>query len=594
VSSDEDGFKVERGSDGANFTQIGTTAANTTAYSDTGLTDFTKYYYRVRAANNTTGDSAYSNTANATTLIVAYVVPFLSVSSTAFGTSRVDLAWGSHDITPTECNIYRSTAAGTLGTKVATRAGNYTDYRDTGLTPGTSYYYTIELVSATWPSLKSAQKTATTLTTATFPQLITGLTYTITGGKVVLSWDPYQGAATYEVKRTPYLDRVGQVQGPLFVGNTATSMITDNTSPTDGTQYYSVRSHNAGFTQSSPWTTVVVTIPYKTMPGVERPWLDLDNSVSDRTAFQLHWYGAPGATAHHVYASTNSSMITPKEGGSSAPLDGGVTLLPIVQTGTGRYKMEIPYSVFAPGSFQWIRIEATRNYYNQHVLGGDWYYADSEEAVGLNIVAPQPAGVSGVSTAYASPTAINLSWGSTAGANSYNIYRKSGAAISASSYAKIASTPSLSYKDTGLTPESNYTYVVTAVAGGVESPASNYAVGRTLSSAVPVVSLPILSPPGKAVLWWASNNAGTTFKIYGGAALLPTDIDPNNLVSLTAFDPLSGQPLWFQGVSAPTLSYAAFVLSGGITPVSGAYWITEVYPDGTESAKKAFTAFLFI
>jgi hypothetical protein len=324
------------------------------------------------------------------------------------------------------------------------------------------------------------------------------------------------------------------------------------------------------------------------MQGVERPWLDLDNTAGASTAFQLYWYGAPGATAHKVYASANGSVVTPSEGGTSAPLD-----LPIVETGPGRYKMEIPYSIFPAGSFQWVKIEASK-FYPLNNFFGYWYYAASEEAAGLNIVAPQPAGVSGVSTAYASPTAINLSWGSTAGANSYNIYRKSGAAISTSSYAKIASTPSLSYKDTGLTPESNYTYVVTAVSGGVESAASNYAVGRTLSSAAPIVSVPILSPLGKAVLWWASYNAGTTFKIYGGAALLPTDIDSNNLVSSTAFDPISGQPLWFQGVSAPTLAYAAFVATGGITPVSGVYWITEVYPDGTESAKKAFTAFLFI
>jgi hypothetical protein len=256
--------------------------------------------------------------------------------------------------------------------------------------------------------------------------------------------------------------------------------------------------------------------------------------------------------------------------------------------------MEIPYSIFAPGSFQWIKVEATKNYSHQGVFGGDWYYADSQEAAGLNIVAPQSVGVTGVSTSPASPTAINVTWNATAGADSYNIYRKSGTATSASPYAIIASTASLSYKDTYLTPKSDYTYLVRAVSGGVESAASNYAAGRTLSSAAPTVSVPVLGGLGKAVLWWASENAGTTFKIYGGAALLIADIDSNNVVHSTILDPVTWKSLWFQAVTAPALSYAAFVATGGITPVWGVYWITEVYPDGTESVKKPFISFVFL
>ena len=66
-SSNETGFKIERATSASGpFSQIGTTAANATTYQNTGLTASTTYYYRVRA-NNTAGDSSYSNTANATT-----------------------------------------------------------------------------------------------------------------------------------------------------------------------------------------------------------------------------------------------------------------------------------------------------------------------------------------------------------------------------------------------------------------------------------------------------------------------------------------------------------------------------------------------
>jgi len=66
-SSDETGFKIERSPDGSTgWTQIATVGVNVHSYSNTGLTCETPYYYRVRAYN-ATGDSGYSNTANATT-----------------------------------------------------------------------------------------------------------------------------------------------------------------------------------------------------------------------------------------------------------------------------------------------------------------------------------------------------------------------------------------------------------------------------------------------------------------------------------------------------------------------------------------------
>jgi len=66
-SSDETSFKIERSlSATSGFTQISTVASNITAYANSGLSANTTYYYRVRASNST-GDSAYSNVANATT-----------------------------------------------------------------------------------------------------------------------------------------------------------------------------------------------------------------------------------------------------------------------------------------------------------------------------------------------------------------------------------------------------------------------------------------------------------------------------------------------------------------------------------------------
>jgi hypothetical protein len=81
-SNNETGFKIERSTDGTNFTEIATVAAGMTTYGDTGRTASTRYYYRV-CAYNSVGNSAYSNVASALT------------SDTSGAVYLSDLAWVS-------------------------------------------------------------------------------------------------------------------------------------------------------------------------------------------------------------------------------------------------------------------------------------------------------------------------------------------------------------------------------------------------------------------------------------------------------------------------------------------------------------------
>jgi inosine-uridine nucleoside N-ribohydrolase len=68
-ADNEDGYDIERSTDGINFDLIGfTMGAITTSFADdTGLNPCTTYYYRVRAYNSS-GNSDFSNIANATTV----------------------------------------------------------------------------------------------------------------------------------------------------------------------------------------------------------------------------------------------------------------------------------------------------------------------------------------------------------------------------------------------------------------------------------------------------------------------------------------------------------------------------------------------
>jgi subtilisin family serine protease len=85
----ETGFKIERSTDGAMWTQIATVGANVTSYSSIGLTANKSYYYRVRAYNSSPAfNSAYSAKASAKTLATAAAVSS-SLKPQVFGTSLI-------------------------------------------------------------------------------------------------------------------------------------------------------------------------------------------------------------------------------------------------------------------------------------------------------------------------------------------------------------------------------------------------------------------------------------------------------------------------------------------------------------------------
>ncbi|MBI4833338.1 MAG: fibronectin type III domain-containing protein [Planctomycetes bacterium] len=91
-SDNEQGFYVERkiGESGT-YTQIIGVNSDITTYSDTGLSDGTLYYYRVRAYNQA-GNSDYSNEASATTLPELPAAP-TNLAAIPFSPSEIDLTW---------------------------------------------------------------------------------------------------------------------------------------------------------------------------------------------------------------------------------------------------------------------------------------------------------------------------------------------------------------------------------------------------------------------------------------------------------------------------------------------------------------------
>jgi hypothetical protein len=93
-SDDENGFSIERSTDGGvTYEPAAQVAANSSGYSDTGLTPSTTYWYRVRA-DNTAGSSSWVVSESATTQAPppAPSAP-ASLDATAASHQQIDLAW---------------------------------------------------------------------------------------------------------------------------------------------------------------------------------------------------------------------------------------------------------------------------------------------------------------------------------------------------------------------------------------------------------------------------------------------------------------------------------------------------------------------
>ena len=162
----EDGFKIERctSTSCSDFTQITTVGANVTSYANTGLAPSTSYSYRVRAYN-TAGDSAYSNTASATTQ-AAPAVPSAptNLAAAAVSKSQINLTWT--DNASNETGFYIERCKGSTCTnfvRIATLGADVTSYANTGLAKNTTYRYRVQAFNASGTSAYSNIASATTL-----------------------------------------------------------------------------------------------------------------------------------------------------------------------------------------------------------------------------------------------------------------------------------------------------------------------------------------------------------------------------------------------------------------------------------------------
>jgi titin len=142
-SDNETSFKIERSTDGSVFFEIDSVGTDITTYNDTTVLENTTYWYRVRASN-AFGDSAYSNTATATTPVCPTNPPDPPTNLVAKGKgkAKINLTWTDNSNNEDGFNIYRGTD-GIVFDPLDTVGPDVTTYDDFSALSGVTYYYKV-------------------------------------------------------------------------------------------------------------------------------------------------------------------------------------------------------------------------------------------------------------------------------------------------------------------------------------------------------------------------------------------------------------------------------------------------------------------
>ncbi|HEY0770412.1 MAG TPA: fibronectin type III domain-containing protein, partial [Sphingobacteriaceae bacterium] len=182
----ESGFFVERSTgNNTSYTTIATLAANTTTYSNTGLTANTQYYYRVRAFN-ATGISAYSNELNTTTLNPIPAAP-TNLSLTVISAGEIRINWTDASTNESGFEIHRSTSNNTSYSLLTTTSANAVTYSDLTVSQGVTYYYKIRSINNGGPSAFTTEQSAVAINPP--PIAPTNLVLTSTSSStIVITW----------------------------------------------------------------------------------------------------------------------------------------------------------------------------------------------------------------------------------------------------------------------------------------------------------------------------------------------------------------------------------------------------------------------
>ncbi|HYV35366.1 MAG TPA: fibronectin type III domain-containing protein, partial [Gemmataceae bacterium] len=537
-SDNEDGFRIEESTNGVNFTEIGSAAANVTTFDVVNLAANTTYYFRVRPFSNDLGNGNYSPTAFATTTISSSIptAPTL-LNAQAVTNSEIDLGWQNNANNENGFYVEQSLNASTGFLRVATLPAGTTSYSVMGLQVGTPYFFRVQAFNSAGASNYTNVANAATL--ARVPFTPAGLIATGGASQVALTWQAATDAVTYNVYRSTTPG--GEGSTPIASSISATAY-TDTTANNGVTYFYKVAAVNS--IGASPQSSEV-----SATPG-QPPFAAHINFQPSNVPIPSGYIVDSGLT----YAARNGLTYGWNVDDSDNTRDRNDPASP-----DQRYDTLIHMDVT-----QFWEIAVPNGSYILHIVSGDPSYTDSvhkinvEGALAINftptvgnfwkeatvtvtvndgrltvtpasgaindklnyiditanapaIPPPAPTGL----TATAGINQVALAWSASAGATSYNVYR--GITPNGEAATPVASgITGTTFTNSGLSNGVTFFFKVTAVGASGESQPSAEVFATPQPPAIAAPPTNPIATPGNTqiVLSWTASTGATTYNVY--------------------------------------------------------------------------------
>jgi beta-galactosidase len=528
-----------------------TVIANSTAvaYTDTGLTDGTTYYYVLSAVN------AYGQSADSAEVSVTPLPPAPPVTPTGLAAQADDgqvlLSWNPNGVA-SSYNVKRATVSG--GPYVIAGNPSAANFTDIGLSNGTAYYYVVSAVNGGQQSGNSSEASARPIsmtflvgtsigTTGSWNNVgniremaLDGNPATFFDAPTNLAWvgldlGPTNASVISKVRYAPRSGYESRMVGGVFQGanqpdfSDGVALCTISNTPADGyaaqfptnaaafrylrylapangygnvaeLEFYSLGPHQnrlAGtiIGTSGSWNNDGNTIQ-KAMDGDITTFFDAPTGNGDWVGLDLGM--AEPVTALRFFprigfaSRINGGLF---QGANVADFSVAVNLLSVTSNP--------PDSTFTAqvltntGPFRYLRYLSPNGSYG-NVAEVQFY---GPAASGPTLFAPSaPTGL----TASAGDAQAQLAWNSSPGATNYYILR---ANVSGGPYTLVGTCTAVVYMDSGLSPGTYY-YVVAAVGLGGTSPNSNQAQTTVSCAALtPLTGLAAAAEPGQVHLSWS-------------------------------------------------------------------------------------------
>ena len=456
---------------GGPYTIIGTPTA--TSYSDSNVVSGTTYYYVV-SATNSIAESSNSLEANITPVPPPAPTGLMAVP----GGASVALNWNALTVA-TRYNVKRSLVNGGTYTTIGTPTG--TNYSDSNVVEGTTYYYVVSATNFFGESTNSVQVSATPLP----PGTPTGLIATPGGGMIGLNWNASSNAVNYNVKRSLVIG------GPYATIASPATTSYEDTNVTSCSTYYYVVSGTNSLGESTNSTQAAATLgPYyfAVSSGNTTPVgtfvADTDftgGTQASPTTAAINTSNVTNPAPQAVYQHERYDDFFYKFGGLTTGTSYTVRLhfAEIYWTGPGEREFNVfingsqvltNFDIFATADGE--NIALVKQYSVMPMANGQISVAysngamDDAKSSGVEIILPAPAAPVGV-TATGEVGQVALAWSAVPGATSYDIGRST---TGGSPYTNLASgVTGAIYTDTNVTDGTTYYYVVSALENGCES-----------------------------------------------------------------------------------------------------------------------------